>query len=84
MKLEEGQAVLEFLSSRSILTASPDPCSDRFADLVFFLVQHCGQLDLDTKCRLVNENMMSKVRNAEFSCICFLQSLTDRVANESV
>ncbi|KAK4754173.1 hypothetical protein SAY87_002277 [Trapa incisa] len=60
MKLEEGQAVLELLSSRSILTASPDPCSDRFADLVFFLVQHCGQLDLDTKCRLVNENMMSK------------------------
>ncbi|KAK4772623.1 hypothetical protein SAY86_014398 [Trapa natans] len=62
--LEDVHAVLGLLRSRGILAASPDPCSDRFlADLVLFLVKPCGQLDLDRKCRLINENM-SKIKDA--------------------
>ncbi|KAK4760966.1 hypothetical protein SAY87_005859 [Trapa incisa] len=62
--LEDVHAVLGLLRSRGILAASPDPCSDRFlADLVLFLVKPCRQLDLDRKCRLINENM-SKIKDA--------------------
>ncbi|PKI66209.1 hypothetical protein CRG98_013377 [Punica granatum] len=57
-KLEEAQVVLELLLSRSVVTASSDPGADRFlANLVLLLIQPCADLDLNTKRRLVNENM---------------------------
>ncbi|KAJ4714471.1 ATP synthase subunit B [Melia azedarach] len=55
-KLEQIQRTLSFMQSRSLVTSSCSNSHDsnRFlANLILLLVQPCGKLDMDDKCRLI-------------------------------
>ncbi|KAF3439260.1 hypothetical protein FNV43_RR17536 [Rhamnella rubrinervis] len=55
-KLEELQRTMILMESHGIHTNSSDHDSTRFvSNLVLFMVQPCGELDLDQKCRLVSD-----------------------------
>ncbi|XP_060675014.1 uncharacterized protein LOC107425315 isoform X3 [Ziziphus jujuba] len=55
-KLEEMQRMMILMESHGILTNSSDHDSTRFvANLIFFLIQPCGELDFDQKWTLVSD-----------------------------
>ncbi|KAF7839931.1 EPIDERMAL PATTERNING FACTOR-like protein 1 isoform F [Senna tora] len=59
-KLEQVQRMLDFVESRGVVSSSTnsDHHSNRFlANLILFLIQPCGNLDMDEKCGLVCEFM---------------------------
>ncbi|XAR73417.1 hypothetical protein NMG60_11007379 [Bertholletia excelsa] len=59
MKLEQAQSTLLLMQSRGVISSSNNnPDSDRFlANLILLLLQPCGELDMEKKCRLINENL---------------------------
>ncbi|KAL2241012.1 UNVERIFIED_CONTAM: hypothetical protein Sindi_0742400 [Sesamum indicum] len=55
-KLEQVQRTIHLLHSVGISDANPD--SERFlADFTFLLMQHCGELDITSKCELISKHM---------------------------
>ncbi|XP_057970597.1 uncharacterized protein LOC131159587 isoform X2 [Malania oleifera] len=59
-KLEEEQKMLLLMQSRGFTTSSINShCdSDRFlAQFLLFLIQPCGELDMDKKCHLISQSM---------------------------
>lgn len=58
MQLEQVQSMLDFMGSRGLAkcpTSSDHPSNRFLANLMIFLIQPCGKLDLDEKCSLVCE-----------------------------
>ncbi|GMI94153.1 hypothetical protein like AT5G10320 [Hibiscus trionum] len=54
-KLEQLQRTLTFMQSHNFVSSS-NPDSNRFiANLIILLLQPCGELNFDTKCRLISE-----------------------------
>ncbi|KAJ7956796.1 ATP synthase subunit B [Quillaja saponaria] len=60
-KLEQVQRTLQYMESRGIITSSTtmsDLHSNRFlANFVLFLIQPCGELDMEKKCSLISEHI---------------------------
>ncbi|GMN33849.1 hypothetical protein TIFTF001_004371 [Ficus carica] len=74
-KLEDLQTTMMLMQSDGILTTSSDHDSDRFiANLVLFLMQPCGELDLEKKSALVSE-YLPKISSGflEKASVCLTQ-----------
>ncbi|XP_059640314.1 uncharacterized protein LOC132282600 isoform X2 [Cornus florida] len=64
-KLEQVQRTLLLMHSHGVINSSNGNAdSDRFvANLILFLLQPCGELDMDMKCQLISEHL-SKISAA--------------------
>ncbi|TXG60165.1 hypothetical protein EZV62_014738 [Acer yangbiense] len=78
-KLEQVQRTLSFMQSSDLFAASSSNNNDdanRFlANLILFLVQPCGELDMDKKCGLISQHLP----NISAS---FLEEVSQRISQE--
>lgn len=57
-KLEEMQNTMMLMESHGVVSPQKDSDSERFvANLIRFLTQPCGQLDMDKKLHLISEHL---------------------------
>lgn len=73
-RLEKLQSVVSAVSSRGLLTSDHESSSRFISELVLFLVQPCGDLDIESKLVLVSDFVPKVSKSLIHFCLCCLKS----------